>query len=132
MGCENRHCDAPGYGFAEADLHNLWPALSRINSSRSNHSFGELPGEENRRFTDICEDYERSSAPNVLVEPRDKVKGELARSLLYMALEYDLPLGDQWPMLLRWHFEDPPTNHERWRNELISELQGTRNPFVDW
>jgi len=31
-GCPNRNdCDVPPYRFAEADLHNLWPALGRIN-----------------------------------------------------------------------------------------------------
>ncbi|MDN3519697.1 endonuclease [Aquisalimonas lutea] len=130
MGCENRSdCDAPLYGRAEADLHNLWPARGRINSSRGSLRFDEIPGEAARRFTDICRDYERSSEAQT-VKPRNAVKGEIARSLLYMAIYYDLPLKGMGPMLIRWHHNDPPDRMERWRNYSIEQIQGTTNPFI--
>ena len=132
MGCENRDdCEAPGYGFREADLHNLWPALRRINSSRGDQAFDEIPGEDRRRFTDICPDYERTSGQDAVVEPRDSVKDDIARSLLYMNSTYTLPLTGMEPMLRQWHQEDPPDETERWRNYVIERLQGTRNPFID-
>jgi len=44
-GCPNRNeCPIPAYGFAEANLHNLWPAIGAINSSRGDTLFGEIPG----------------------------------------------------------------------------------------
>lgn len=44
-GCPKRtECPIPVYGFAEADLHNLWPAIGAINSSRGDKPYGEVPG----------------------------------------------------------------------------------------
>ena len=131
-GCDNRNnCPLPEYGFAEADLHNLWPARGNINSSRGKLKLSEIPGEDHRRFTDICPDYERTSGSGAVVEPRNEVKGNLARSILYMAMTYDLPLKGSGEVLLRWHKNDPPDDHEVWRNNKIEELQGTRNPYID-
>lgn len=131
MGCENRNsCALSAYGFAEGDLHNLWPALSSINSSRSDLPFG-LIDPDARRFDDFCPDFERTSGANALVEPRDDVKGDLARSILYMSDAYGLPLHGLNEMLLDWHRSDPPDEMERWRNYVIERLQGNRNPFID-
>lgn len=132
FGCDNRDdCDHPAYGFAEADLHNLWPAFRRINSSRQDLAFGEIQGEDERRFTDICPDFERTAGADAVVEPRDGMKGDLARSMLYMMLAYGLDTRGLGPMLLRWHAADPPDEHEQWRNHTIERLQGNRNPFID-
>ncbi len=132
-GCPDRdHCEVDAYMFAEADLHNLWPALQRINSSRGDRPLGELPGEINRRFADICPDYERSSGASAIVEPQDSAKGEMARSILYMAVFYGLPIRGSFDTLVAWHGADPPDEEEQWRNNLIEELQGTRNAFIDY
>lgn len=132
FGCANRReCDNPHYRHAEADLHNLWPALGRINSSRGKLWFDELPGEQARRFTDICADFEREKGRGAKVEPRDSVKGDIARSLLYMSEAYGLPLYGMEPMLLRWHHADPIDEIERWRNDVIAAIQHTRNRWID-
>lgn len=34
--------------------------------------------------------------------------------------------------LLEWHEEYPVTDYERHRNESIQDLQGNRNPFIDF
>jgi len=91
-----------------------------------------LPGEDARRFTDICDDFERSSGAGAIVEPQDSVKGDLARSQLYMMVFYDLPLHGSLDALAAWHVADPPDDVERWRNNLIDQLQGSRNPFIDY
>ena len=47
--CENRKsCKVEAYGRVVADLHNLWPAIANINSSRQDQSLGETPGEQQR------------------------------------------------------------------------------------
>ncbi|MCG6868604.1 MAG: endonuclease [Gammaproteobacteria bacterium] len=33
--------------------------------------------------------------------------------------------------LKRWHRQDPPGAQEKHRNDVIEELQGTRNGFID-
>lgn len=129
FGCPNRNeCDNQTYKHAEGDLHNLWIAVRSINSSRSDNLFGEIDGE--RRF-DYCPKFERTYGSDVLVEPRDSVKGNIARSLFYMHDEYRFDLKGMKLMLKRWNRLDPPAEHEHWRNERIFELQGTRNKFID-
>jgi len=83
-------------------------------------------------------------------EPRDEVKGDVARILFYMAVRYETgdpqdlelvegvqPPGDKSPVLgvlstlLAWHAADPPDDAERLRNGRVQELQGNRNPFID-
>ena len=85
-------------------------------------------------------------------EPRDDVKGDVARMIFYMDLRYEgggvepdlevvdyISLQDNYPSpemgrlstLLQWHEEDPPDAFERNRNEVIYSWQGNRNPFID-
>lgn len=78
----------------------------------------------------IC-DYERTTGANAVVEPRRVVRGDIARSLFYMRVEYELDLKGMLPMLKRWHVADPPNVHERWRNNQIEKLEGIRNQFID-
>jgi len=129
FGCDNRDCDNVEYKYAEGDLHNLWLAVKSINSSRSDNLYGEIDGEN--RFA-YCPKFERTygSSP-AYVEPRDLVKGNIARSLFYMHDEYGFDLKGMLPMLKRWNRLDKPNEHEHWRNERIFELQGTRNKFID-
>ena len=130
-GCPGRDdCPMDSYRSASSDLHNLWPAVGRYNMSRGNQAFGEIPGNTPRFSGDTC-DYERTSGRGAIVEPRDSVKGDIARSILYMIHWYDLPDHDMLPMLIRWHIQDAPDDNERWRNNRIEELQGNRNPFVN-
>lgn len=76
-------------------------------------------------------DYERTTGPNAVVEPRKSVRGDIARSLFYMHVEYELDLKDMLSMLKRWHGADPPNAHERWRNNQLEKLEGIRNRFID-
>lgn len=82
-------------------------------------------------------------------EPRDAVKGDVARMLFYMAIRYegddgfpDLELsnvsGSAAPRigdvdtLLAWSAADPVDAFEMRRNDRIySQWQGNRNPFID-
>ena len=130
FGCTNRDCDNATYKHAEGDLHNLWLAVKNINSSRSDHVFGET--DEGQARFDYCPAFVRTYSPNpIVVEPRDSVKGNIARTLFYMNDEYGFSLKEMTPMLKRWNRLDPPTEHEYWRNERIFILQGTRNIFID-
>ena len=66
------------------------------------------------------------------MEPRDDVKGDIARSLLYMLKRYELKLPSDMDleMLLEWHLADPVDDMERWRNFAIERLQGNGNPYI--
>ncbi len=114
------------FNLMEADLHNLYPAISFINGARSNHPFAEIDGEDH--MFDSC-DFERASA---LVEPRPEARGNIARAIFHMHKEYGLPVPDAMkPLLLQWHKDDPVSEAERRRNKKIDEIQETRNAFID-
>ncbi|GDY28267.1 deoxyribonuclease I [Agarivorans sp. Toyoura001] len=128
FGCYNRDsCPVDAYHFASADLHNLWPSRADINKSRSNHPFGSLPKDTHRVKTDVCDDYEKVGG---LVEPRDSVKGDIARTIFYMHLAYGLPLKIDRKKLTQWHDSDPVDQHELDRNKAITKIQKRGNPFI--
>lgn len=118
----------PRYVFMASDLHNLYPALTRVELVRRNAQFGELDDSVPSKFDDIGCDMKTSFQ---LVEPRDEAKGNIARAIFYMHQEYDLPLIGDLPMLQQWNRMDPPDAEEHARNEKIGALQGTRNRFID-
>lgn len=127
------------------DLHHVRPADVSVNADRSSLDFddgGSPQGEADDTYRDADS-----------WEPRDAVKGDVARMVLYMAVRYeggdgyaDLEVSEEvgrrdldalgylgrLSTLLRWHEQDPPDAFERARNDAIHETwQGNRNPFVD-
>ncbi len=131
FGCSNRNnCDDSSYGFSEADLHNLWPAHRRINASRSDLPFTELKSDVGSRF-EYCPEFDRTYGTDAAIEPRDPIKGDVARSLFYMNYHYGFDLRGMLPILKIWNQQDQPDQHEHWRNQRIFELQGSRNRFID-
>lgn len=108
------------------DIHNLKPADPGENASRSNDYFSTVSGAD-------------------FYEPRDEVKGDVARILFYMTTMYfDLTLNDDelsttnsktmgmLSMLIEWNELDPVDDFERNRNEVLYSYQGNRNPFIDY
>ncbi|WP_320779040.1 endonuclease I family protein [Streptomyces sp. CRN 30] len=124
------------------DLHHLRPEDVQVNSVRGNKDFdngGSSVSNGGGSLTDSDS-----------FEPRDAVKGDVARMILYMAVRYEG--GDGWAdlepnnsvtngsapyhgrlsVLKQWNDEDPPDASEKRRNDLIhSDYQGNRNPFID-
>jgi len=118
----------PRFNLIEADLHNYYPVLLMTGRARNDYSFGEIPGE----FREYYECDFETDGQDRLVEPRRSARGNIARALLYMQVEYKLPLTDkQLKWIKRWHNEDPPSADEKRRNNVIEKKQNTRNPFVD-
>jgi endonuclease I len=133
---------------AGTDCHHLRPADISVNSTRSNRAFAEGGDEvwDEGEFTGC---YRSSS--DFTFEPRDEVKGDVARMILYMAVRYNgengepnleltesvLENSDKQPIhgmkstLLKWHLEDPVDDFERKRNDVVYSYQENRNPFID-
>lgn len=116
----------------ESDLHNLYPALSKINYERGSLRFDMVKG-ESRRFGEQCDfevDYKKRA-----VEPTEKMRGDIARTMFYMAYTYkDQGLKifkRNGKVLQKWHNQDQPSAEEQQRNQKIEKLQGNRNPFID-
>jgi len=70
-----------------------------------------------------------------VAEPSTAARGEVARAMFYMAYQYRdyglILFSKQQRLLQQWHKDDPPSDHERYRNNRIESLQGNRNPFID-
>ena len=112
----------------EMDMHNLYPSDKGANHERLAYAFADIPGE--KWWRDDC-DLEIDKHKR-LAEPREAVRGDIARAALYMEERWGIPIYQrQRSLLLRWHQEDPPDSHERWRNDQIEAYQGNRNPWID-
>lgn len=118
----------PRYPYITADLHNYYPSLARVELVRRNAQFAELSNDIDSRFSDIGCELKTSFQS---FEPRDDAKGNIARAIFYMHVEYDLPIYGPVAMYKAWHRLDPPDEQERVRNDRIEALQGIRNRFID-
>jgi len=111
----------------EADLHNLVPSAGELNGDRSNLPYGIVSGE--KREYGRC-DFEIGGSPRV-AEPREVIRGDIARVWLYMSETYRIPISPaQRQMFLDWSRDDPVDAWERLRDERIEAAQGNRNSHV--
>ncbi len=117
----------PLYNVMEADLHNLAPAIGEANADRSNFRFGVLPGTPSQHGQCPI----RVAFDERTVEPRDEVKGLIARVYFYMHDRYDLRLSrQQEQLLMAWNLQYPPDGWELERDRRIARIMGHGNPFV--
>ena len=151
--CYNREHSWPQSWFNEqttprTDLHHIFATDGHVNWRRSNYPYGEVRSASwtslNGSKLGSCKTpgYEK-----VVFEPIDEYKGDFARALMYMSVRYyleDSSWGSSdmtnksvilpWAinMLLRWNDQDPVSQKEIDRNNVIySDYQRNRNPFVD-
>lgn len=130
--------DEPGPG---TDAHNLRPADRDRNSERSNRKFTEGSGNSGIVST------------NGGWYPGDEWKGDIARIVMYMYTRYHgngtqvsqtscLPINigfgtaltvdsNMVDLFLKWNVEDPVSEFEANRNEVLAGIQMNRNPFID-
>ena len=130
---------------AGTDAHHLRPTDVTVNSKRGNLDFDE----GGTRYIDPDGSTDCFFDENSW-EPRDAVKGDVARMLFYMATRYeggegikDLELMDETTpnskeprhgrisILLKWHKQDPVDDFERRRNDRVFGWQENRNPYID-
>ena len=91
------------YLRAEAELMNLRPVLAELNRARSDNPFGIVSGEP-RRWGKCDFEVARGVA-----EPRESVRGDIARVHLYMDRKYGIGLTEsEWWLFLDWSSADPP------------------------
>lgn len=113
----------------KGDLHHLYSCTPNCNSFRGNIPYYEYPDWE-EKVMDNCGNREQKG-----FEPKDG-KGKVARATLYYLIRYPNTISRYNPQdiqtLLAWHINEPPTLFEKHRNAAIQELQGNRNPFIDY
>lgn len=125
MNCPSENqCEYARYKEASADLHNLWPVAEKSLQLRQHYLF--IESDKNSGEANYCNFtiFDRG------IEPREFAKGEIARSMLYLIWQYQLPDYGQLPLMLKWHKRYRPNAEETWRNERIMAIQGKENPFI--
>ncbi|NOJ71318.1 endonuclease I family protein [Paenibacillus alvei] len=132
-----------------SDLHNLKPEDVIVNRDRGHLDFDKTETQKSgeNKYPNAPDTFKDGDS----WEPRDEVKGDIARIFLYMDTRYgagdqmDLkvvnrttehdgtaPVHGKLATLLKWHNEDPVDAFEMRRNNVIYEkYQHNRNPFID-
>ena len=127
LGNPNLGTEGPG-----SDAHHIRPIDNQKNGSRSNRAFAE--GEGTASYI----------TSNGLFYPGDEWRGDVARMMMYMHIRYvnrcpadivgsgtytySIEMPD---IFLKWNAEDPVSSQELVRNDVLQNLQGNRNPFID-
>ena len=123
------HCvdSDPTFRAMEADLFNLYPSVGEVNGDRSNFNYGMVSGvapQYGQCTTKI--DFQQKTA-----EPRDEVKGLVARTTFYMFDRYKLSMSrQQQQVLMAWDKQHPVTAWEKQRDQRIAAIMGHSNLFV--
>lgn len=126
-GRENCNRTDPVFNIMEADMHNLTPSIGEINADRSNYRFSVLPGKPYQHGS--CD--VKISFSQRAIEPRDEIKGQIARVYFYMHDRYDLSMANaQQQLMMAWHRQYPVSAWERERDQRIAARMGHNNPFV--
>src|SRR5690625_3495523 len=113
----------------KGDLHHLFACEPKCNTMRSNFPYYSYDHLTSQHYCGI----------NQLngFEPTYG-KGVVARAALYFLLRYPKQITRRFKkriyisLLLRWHEEFEVSEYEKHRNKAIFEIQGNRNPFIDF
>ena len=121
-----------------ADLHHLIAADGAANNYRSDCAYRQLDGAgdlgpENRPTYVAAAGHKQGD----FFEPQNG-KGLVARATLYFLIAHEggIP-ADKYDdgaiqTLVDWATAEPPSEFEIHRNEAIFEVQGNRNPLIDF
>ncbi|MBS4209245.1 endonuclease [Bacillus sp. FJAT-50079] len=120
----------------KGDLHHLFACEPKCNATRSNfpyHDFSDYhPESPDEKIRNHC-----GFASLQLFEPENG-KGTVARAMLYFILRYPNAIKKSYrkkinfSLLRDWNEQFPPTIYEQHRNQAIFQIQGNRNPFIDF
>lgn len=115
------------------DLHHLFSCEPACNSRRGNDPYYDFPDYVPESLTlgikESC-----GKADEGKFEP-EYGKGIVARATFYFLTRYQGILNNDFvnlQVLLEWHKKFPVSLYEKHRNLAIFELQGNRNPFIDF
>ncbi|WP_071459581.1 endonuclease I family protein [Bacillus massilinigeriensis] len=120
----------------KGDLHHLFTCDPKCNSSRSNFHYADFP-----EYIPENPDEPIQNNCGVAAESRfepEHGKGLAARAMLYYFLRYPETVKREFqedvdiPLLIKWNKENPVSLYEKHRNAAIYQIQGNRNPFIDF
>ncbi|MGZ2369071.1 endonuclease I family protein [Ancylomarina sp. YFZ004] len=110
------------------DCHHLRASDSRENGNRGSLDFSDVNGPRTKNSS--------------FYEPPLSAKGDVARSIFYMAVRYGFTVNEtggrgntayhgKLSDLLEWNELDPVDPYEIRRNNVVYGYQNNRNPFID-
>lgn len=119
------------------DLHHLFTCEVNCNSFRSSIPYFDFSDYNPKSYSEVIKNECGKRGGDQKFEPEGG-KGEAARAVLYFLLRYPGKIKNERrnqidiDLLIRWHKEHPVTLHEKHRNRAIFDLQGNRNPLIDF
>lgn len=119
----------------KSDLHHLFPTDSKANSIRGNYEFADVDGGDLRHNDCDASHFglADSGGSRDRFEPPTEHKGNVARALFYFSVRYQIKISASEEAYLReWNRLDPVDASEVERNDIIHNIQGIRNPFIDF
>jgi hypothetical protein len=121
-----------------SDIFHLYPTLDAPNSCRSNYAFNKVFTITSPSCNVGGSKLGTDSTNETVYEPRDKHKGNVARSLFYFCVKYGTIVSPggfmstkQENRLRLWNYFDTVDANERLRNTRIAAYEHVRNPFID-
>ena len=131
-----------------SDIYILRPAHGSANSARSNDPYAEVNDNQAQWYGVNGNTYSStgsqpsnsdnwSEGSGSLWEPRESKKGDVARAVFYYYTMYpnegtNISACGDLATLYDWHVNDPPDAAEINRNVKINQVQGNKNPYVDF
>lgn len=121
---------------AGSDLHHLRPADSKVNNTRGNLPYGVVKSSGSYQTATSAAGTVSGYYNSLYFEPLDSVKGDVARILLYVYVRWGednlSSVCQSTDMLLEWMQSDPVDEWEMSRNDVVQEIEGNRNVFIDY
>lgn len=115
------------FRIMQADMHNLVPVIGELNGDRSNlrYDFEEArKGQYGECRFEVDFDQDR-------VRIKKDIRGDVARTYLYMADRYKMKLSSQeLNKFSAWNKEDPADAWEVEKNKRIKAIQGNGNSWI--
>lgn len=133
----------------KSDLHNIFPSKVNVNGERGSCEFGDIEDADTEKWffeatqlsltpTSNIDEYSEKDEEDCMFEPRESVKGDIARAVFYFYTIYQSAANganpnffdNQKEKLYEWHLGDPVDAKEETRNLGIEDKQGNANPFI--
>ena len=129
----------------KSDMHHMKPCKSNVNSARGNKPFNEVLDSQTSHWYWLSNDLSSPPSNNIneysesgssAFEPREDMKGDIARIMYYFyTIYYNVAdnnfFEEQKDILYEWHINDPVSDEEldiTW--EIASYQNNIPNPFI--
>lgn len=117
----------PEFRKATGNLHNLAPSIGEVNGNRSNYRFAQLTMDATQYGQCQSKTYFKGRK----FEPRDEVKGDVARVNFYFESKGYIKLSKSQRRLFQvWDKQDPVSEYECLIHERKAKIQGEENQYV--